>query len=64
MSAAGTQQDTLRYRWHWLWRHLERQREWGNVEAEATVAAELVNTASLIRARIRNRRKRQRIVIG
>jgi hypothetical protein len=64
MNTPQTPQDTLQYRWHLLWRYLERQREWGNVEAEATVAAELVNTASLIRARIRNRRKRQRIVIG
>jgi hypothetical protein len=59
MNTPRTQPDALLSRWHWLWRHLERQREWGNVEAETTVAAELVNTASLIRARIRRLRRKR-----
>jgi hypothetical protein len=45
--------------WHGLWRDLERQRELRNVEGVAAVVAELINTASVMQARIRNRRKRR-----
>jgi hypothetical protein len=57
------EQSPLLTRWHWLWRQLGQYRERRNVDGEASAAAELVNTASLIRARIRNRRRRTSVTM-